>query len=68
MKDIKLRFWNTNNASYNSVCPVCMGRGILLSGLKTEQGYVATTTPIAECPGCHGTGYINLYWGGAVAA
>ena len=45
-----------------------MGRGILLSGFKTEQGYVATTTPIAECPGCHGTGYINLYWGGAVAA
>ena len=51
-----------------SVCPVCMGRGILLSGLKTEQGYVATTTPIAECPKCHGIGYINLYWGGAVAA
>ena len=46
-----------------SVCPVCMGRGILLSG-----GYVAATTPIAECPKCHGIGYINLYWGGAVAA
>lgn len=51
-----------------AVCPVCMGRGILLSGLKTEQGYVATTTPITECPKCHGIGYINLYWGGAVAA
>jgi|JI8StandDraft_1071087.scaffolds.fasta_scaffold1837833_1 DnaJ-class molecular chaperone len=62
-----ITYANTNNASSNSVCPVCMGRGTLLSGVKTEQGYIATTTPIAECPKCQGIGYINLYWGGGVA-
>jgi DnaJ-class molecular chaperone len=62
-----ITYANTNNASSNSVCPVCMGRGTLLSGVKTEQGYIATTTPISVCSKCQGIGYINLYWGGGVA-
>ena len=60
-------YTTTNNSSPNSVCSVCSGRGILLAGLKIGQGYTATTTPITECLKCNGIGYVNLYWGGAVA-
>ncbi len=55
-------YTNTNNASYNSVCPVCAGKGIIMAGLRTNS----SSQPM-ECNKCHGIGYIILYWGGAVA-
>ena len=58
-----INYANTNNATTNSVCPVCAGKGIILAGLRTNS----SSQPM-ECNKCHGTGYINLYWGGAVAA
>jgi len=56
-------YTNTNNATTNSVCPVCAGKGIILAGLRTNS-----PSQTMECNKCHGIGYINLYWGGAVAA
>ena len=57
-----INYANTNNATTNSVCPVCAGKGIILAGLRTNS----SSQPM-ECNKCHGIGYINLAWGGAVA-